>query len=241
MPKLIQISDCHIDDQPMVMGVDSQHNLQLVAQRIKEIESDGVLISGDLTHQGTLNSYQTLKEILRPIKQPIFVIGGNHDQADNLEKIFKKSLFKSFKLANWEIINIDSVQAKKTHGLVTQSALLELDQACLNSDAAHIMIVLHHPIVPMNSSWDDALSLTNPQDLFQVLDKHSKIRLITFGHAHEAAEFSHLGITILSCPSTALQFNQAPLKGALKRKNRIGFNELELNENGTINFKTQWI
>ena len=232
MPKLIQISDCHIDDQPMVMGVDSQRNLQLVVQRIKEIESDGVLISGDLTHQGTLNSYQTLKEILRPIKQPIFVIGGNHDQADNLEKSFKERLFKSFKLTNWEIINIDSVQAKKTHGLVTQSALLELDQACLNSDAAHIMIVLHHPIVPMNSNWDDALSLTNPQDLFQILDKHSKIRLVTFGHAHEAAEFSHLGIKILSCPSTALQFNQ---------EMRVGFNELELNENGTINFKTQWI
>ena len=232
MPKLIQISDCHIDDQRLVMGVDSQKNLGSVIKHIQAIKSDSLLISGDLTHHGTLNSYQILKKILSPIEQPIFVIRGNHDNAENLGKTFKASLFKSFKLDNWEIIHIDSVQTGKTSGFVSEAALLELDNACLNSNAEHVMVVLHHPIVPMNSSWDDELSLENPQDLFKVLDKYSKIRSIVFGHAHEASEFSRLGKKIISCPSTALQFNQ---------ETRIGFNEFELNKNGTINLKTQWI
>ncbi|MDC3329359.1 metallophosphoesterase, partial [Candidatus Thioglobus sp.] len=71
MPKLIQISDCHIDDQRLVMGVDSQKNLQSVIKYIQTVKSDALLISGDLTHHGTLSSYQILKKILSPIKQPI--------------------------------------------------------------------------------------------------------------------------------------------------------------------------
>jgi len=232
VPKLIQISDCHIDDQRLAMGVDSQKNLGSVIKRIQTVKSDALLISGDLTHHGTLNSYQILKKILSPIEQPIFVIKGNHDDAKNLEQVFKENLFKSFRLDNWEIIHIDSVQTGKTSGLASEVALLELDDACLNSNADHVMVVLHHPIVPMNSSWDDKLSLENPQDLFKVIDKHSKIRGIVFGHAHEASEFSRLGKKIISCPSTALQFTQ---------ETRIGFNEFELNKNGTINLKTQWI
>jgi Icc protein len=232
VPKLIQISDCHIDDQRVVMGVDSQHNLQSVVERIKNSKFDALLISGDLSHHGTTRSYQILKSILSPIKQPIFVIEGNHDHAQNLGEVFKENSFNNFRLDNWEIIKINSVQTGKTSGLVTSSALLELDKDCLNSNAEHILITLHHPVVPMNSNWDDELSLENPSDLFQVLDKHSKIRMIVFGHAHEAGEFSRLGKRIISCPSTALQFNQ---------ENRVGFNEFELNQKGTINLKMQWI
>ncbi|MDB3870092.1 metallophosphoesterase [Candidatus Thioglobus sp.] len=232
MPKLIQISDCHIDDQRLAMGVDSQKNLQSVIEYIQTVKSDALLISGDLTHHGTLNSYRILKKILSPIKRPIFVIKGNHDDAENLGQVFKENLFKTFRLDNWEVISIDSVQTGKTSGLASKAALLELDDTCLNSNADHIMVALHHPIVPMNSSWNDELSLENSQDLFKVLDKHSKIRSIVFGHAHEASEFFRLGKRIISCPSTALQFNQ---------ETRIGFNEFELHKNGTINLKTQWI
>mgnify|MGYP006420480225 FL=1 len=232
MPRLIQISDCHIDDQPMVMGVNSQDNLKKIIQQISLVDFDALLISGDLTHNGGIKSYQILKEILLPIKKPMFVIAGNHDNANNLNQCFSKNLFESFTLGNWEIITIDSIQSNKTSGLVTQTALEKLDLMLLKSQSDNIIVTLHHPIVPMNSSWDDELSLENPQDLFQVLDQHSKIHTVVFGHAHEAAEFSHINFDIISCPSTALQFNQ---------EQRVGYNEFNLNDNGTINHKIQWI
>ena len=61
MPKLIQISDCHIDDQPMAMGVNSQDNLKKIIQQISLVDFDALLISGDLTHNGGIKSYQILK------------------------------------------------------------------------------------------------------------------------------------------------------------------------------------
>ena len=69
----IQISDSHIDDDLLVMGVDSQKNLSAIVSNISNHYYDALLISGDLAHNGTLNSYQKLQKILKPIKSKIYV------------------------------------------------------------------------------------------------------------------------------------------------------------------------
>ena len=232
MIKLIQISDCHIDDQVMTMGVNTQENLKKVVKKLADYEFDVMLISGDLTHNGTSSSYARIKEILAPINTPIHVIGGNHDNLIQLNIIFKDNILNSTKLGNWQIIGIDSVQLNKASGLLTKEALNDLDQKLSDSNSEYIIVVLHHPIVSMNSSWDDNLSLENPEDLLQVLNKHSKIRCVVFGHAHESASFNHERFAIVSCPSTALQYN---------KESRIGFNEFTLHDNGQIDWTTQWI
>jgi Icc protein len=45
-----------------------------VVDEIVTLQSDALLISGDLTHNGTPYSYKKLKEILSPIETDIFVI-----------------------------------------------------------------------------------------------------------------------------------------------------------------------
>jgi len=75
----IQISDSHIDDDKLVMGVDSQANLGAIVNMISDQNYDVLLISGDLSHNGTLESYQKLRKILNPIETKIYVLPGNHD------------------------------------------------------------------------------------------------------------------------------------------------------------------
>ena len=70
----IQISDSHIDDDKLVMGVDSQANLGAIVSTISKHYYDALLISGDLTHNGTLESYQKLRKILNPIETKIYVL-----------------------------------------------------------------------------------------------------------------------------------------------------------------------
>ncbi len=232
MKHFIQISDCHIDDNDQVMGVDSHENLKKIIDKITTLKSDALLISGDLTHNGTRQSYKKLKKILAPIKSDIFAISGNHDDLENLNIELGTYLFNTATLGAWEIIAIDSVQVNRTSGFVSAVALNELDKQLQTSKAQYNLIVLHHPIVPMNSDWDDALSLENPQDLFAILDKHHKIQAVLFGHAHEAAEFKKNGLKIIACPSTALQFNN---------EKRIGFNYYTLFDDGQLTYETQWI
>ncbi len=228
----IQMSDCHIDDVEFCMGVNTHTNLKKIIHKIININTDALLISGDLTHHGTITAYKTLQKILSPIQTKLLVMSGNHDIQNNLDAVFSNNLFSQFALGAWEIISTNSVQKSKTSGFLTQHELTKLDFNLAQSNAKYILIVLHHPIVPMRSTWDDSLSLENPKALFNVLDKYPKIQAIAFGHAHQAAEFSRVGVKIISCPSTALQFNN---------ETRIGFNQYTLRTNGQLIIDTQWL
>lgn len=232
MKHFVQISDCHIDNNAQTMGVDSHENLSKIVDKITTLKSTALIISGDLTHNGTHQSYKKLKQILTPINTNIFAIAGNHDNVENLRAELEEYLFDIVTLGIWDVITIDSVKAGKDSGFVSTQALTKLDEQLQNSNAQYVVIVLHHPIVPMNSNWDDALSLENPQDLFAVLDKYPKIQAVLFGHAHELAEFNKNNLKIISCPSTALQFND---------EKRIAFNYYTLFDNGQLSYKTQWI
>ena len=95
----IQISDSHIDDNKLVMGVDSQANLSTIVSTISKHYYDALLISGDLAHNGTLESYQKLRKILNPIEAKIYVLPGNHDDLSNLSQIFNQSSLCNLSLA----------------------------------------------------------------------------------------------------------------------------------------------
>ncbi len=232
MKRLIQISDCHIDDNPESMGVDTHNNLKKIVHKINTIDFDTLLISGDLSHNGTLNSYELLSDILSPLNNDLVIISGNHDDTKNINQLFSKNLVNSFYLDNWEIIITDSVQQSKTSGYLTQAELSKLDYSLKNSKAKYNIIVLHHPPVSMQSNWDDALSLINPDEFFSIVDKYPKIKAILWGHAHQAGEFSHEKIKLIACPSTAVQFDN---------EKRIGFNQYTLYDNGNLEFDTQWL
>ncbi len=228
----IQISDCHIDDEILVMGVDSQSNLQQVLTHIKEKSFNALLISGDLTHNGTPNSYKKLQKSLANIKSDIHVMPGNHDNKDNLSTIFNTELQNTFQLDDWQIITLDSVQINKVSGFLSEDQLHFLEITINSSKAKYIIVALHHPIVSMGSDWDDELSLENSEDLFEIIERYSKVKAILWGHAHQSETFEHKGVSLFSCPSTALQFNGP---------DNIGYNHYTLHSDGKIECETHWL
>ena len=228
----IQISDCHIDDDKQVMGVDTQAHLENVLDHIKTQTFDALLISGDLTHNGTPSSYQLLKKSLSLIDQSTYVVPGNHDNKTNLSAAFNSDLQGGFQLNDWQIITLDSVQTNKVSGFLDGDQIVFLENSINSSNAKHIIVCLHHPVVSMNSAWDDSLSLENPNDLFDVIGKYSKVRAVLCGHAHHSKRFIQNNISLFSCPSTALQFNGP---------DKIGYNHFRLHSNGKIDCKTHWL
>ena len=228
----IQISDCHIDDETCVMGVDSSTNLKHILSDINNRDFDALLISGDLTHNGTASSYKKLQKILTDVDSDIHVMPGNHDDKDNLSSTFNTELQRTFQLGDWKIITLDSVQINKVSGLLNEEQLRFLDDSISNSNAKYIVVCLHHPVVSMNSDWDDELSLENPEDLFEVVEHYSQVKAILWGHAHQSETFEYNGFSLFSCPSTALQFNGP---------NNIGYNHYTLHSNGKIECKTHWL
>ena len=233
MPKsFIQISDSHIDDEKLVMGVDSQANLASVVEHISKQSYDALVVSGDLSHNGTMSSYIQIKEILKPLNNNASILPGNHDNKSNLSKIFSNSLLCNFQLNDWEIITIDSVQNEKVSGRLSNQQLQTLTDEIKLSSAKYIVLCLHHPVVPMQSSWNDDLSLENPEDFFDTISQLPKVRAVIWGHAHQSSEFNLDSIKLFSCPSTAVQFCGP---------SSIGYNHYTLHDNGEINCKTRWL
>jgi len=228
----IQISDSHIDNDKFVMGVDSQKNLRAIVSNISKYYFDALIISGDLAHNGTLESYQKLQKILKPIESKIYILHGNHDDLSNLSQIFNQSSLNNFIIGCWEVISIDSVQVGKVSGRLNDEQLHALSQKINTSSAQYIALCLHHPPVSMESDWDDTLSLENPEDLFAVIDQFDNIKAIMWGHAHQCAEFNRKGVKLFSCPSTALQFNG---------QSGVGYNHYTLNDDGEIYCNTHWL
>ena len=193
----IQISDSHIDDDNLVMGVDSQANLESIINMISQKNNyDALLISGDLAHNGTLESYQKLQKIIDPIKTKIYVLPGNHDDLSNLYTIFKQSFLCNFFIGCWEVITIDSVQVGKVSGRLNDKQLNYLSLQIRSSSAKYIALCLHHPPVSMQSTWDDEMSLENPEDLFAVIDQFDNIKAIMWGHAHQCSESNRNGVKL---------------------------------------------
>jgi Icc protein len=233
MPKsFIQFSDSHIDDERLVMGVDSQANLASVVEHISKQSYDALVFSGDLSHNGTMSSYIRIKEILKPLGNNVCILPGNHDNKSSLLKIFINSLPCNFQLNDWEIITIDSVQHEKVSGRLSNQQLQTLTDGIKLSIAKYIVLCLHHPVVPMQSSWDDDLSLENSEDFFDTISQFPKVRAVIWGHAHQSSEFNRDSIKLFSCPSTAVQFCGP---------SSIGYNHYTLYDNGEINCNTRWL
>ncbi len=51
-------------------------------------EPDLIVISGDLTDEGTEDEYQKLRELLVELRRPFVVLPGNHDDRGNLRAAF---------------------------------------------------------------------------------------------------------------------------------------------------------
>jgi Icc protein len=185
-----------------------------------------------LAHNGTASSYSTLKDIIQPISDNLFILPGNHDNKLNLSSAFSEHYLPKLTIADWEIISIDSVQENKTSGFLNKAKLELLTKKILSSTKKFIVLCLHHPPISMESDWDDKKSLENSDDFFHTIDKFSKIKAVIWGHAHQSSEFNRNNVKLFSCPSTTLQFNGPEM---------IGYNHFNLSDKGEINCETVWL
>ena len=228
----IQISDSHIDDEKIVWGADSKKNLSSIVKSITSRNYDALIISGDLTHNGSSSSYAIFKEIIEPISANLAIVAGNHDNKLNLSSAFSQNYLTKLTIADWEIISMDSVQDNKTSGFLRKDELKLLTENILSSTKKFIVLCLHHPPISMESNWDDQKSLENPDDFFNTIDQFSSIKAVIWGHAHQGSEFIRNDVKLFSCPSTTLQFNGPEM---------IGYNHYNLSDEGEINCETVWL
>jgi len=212
--RIWQFSDPHLyaDTEREYYGVSTDKSLQAVLTHALASTKAAqlALVTGDLVHDGSVAAYQRLADYLKKLSVPMHCLAGNHDEPVVMNKVLEKNhiaLHMSVQLKNWQIIMLDSTVPERVGGHLSQQELDRLAQMLSNNPDNYFLVCLHHPPRPTGMKWmDDELLLDNPQQLFNVLDQFENIRCVSWGHVHQASCAQRKGVTLLSTPSTMVQF-----------------------------------
>lgn len=211
--RIIQISDTHLfgDISKELNGANSYFNLSQVLNYIQSIEKiDLIICTGDLSQDCTENSYKHLADLLNETKIKYYLIPGNHDDVDAINKVFgfnwlKNKVDYSFDLDNWFFYFIDSSEYPKEGGYVTSDQLSNLSIALKNNQNKPTVVLLHHHPLKINSLWMDKMLLNLTNEFNEIIEKNSQVQAVLFGHIHQVFE-KVLGKTLYaSAPSTSFQ------------------------------------
>jgi len=112
---VLHLTDSHIQRDPDTVhkGLDPRLSLQAVVKDAceQDWQADLVLLTGDMSHDGSIESYEFLRDVMQGLPQaPVYHLPGNHDQADVMregEQVHSSSIssLKRFKDDVKEVLN----------------------------------------------------------------------------------------------------------------------------------------
>lgn len=238
--RFVQITDTHLFDRAdgTLRGMNTADMLAAVVAQVRARESriDGILATGDLSHDGGTPAYRRLIRLLAPLHAPVYCIPGNHDALGVFGCVLKGSHVQSggrLIAGDWQLVFLDTAVPGAVHGHLRPAELARLGAALNEHPQRHALICLHHQPVPVGSAWMDRLMLDNAEAFFEVIDRHAQVRGILWGHVHQSFDVMRNGVRLLASPSTCIQFKPGCDDFTLDEP-RPGYRWLELHEDGAI-------
>ena len=245
--RLIQLTDCHLFDDPGLRlgGVDTQATLAAVIDALARADSppDVVLATGDLAQLGEAGAYGRVRSLLQTLAMPVYCLPGNHDHLETFTAAMPGDgvhVARSFRHGGWQILFLDSTIPGEEDGRLGEGELAALDEALAACPDRHALVCLHHHPVVVGGAWRDHVALENPQGLFAVIDRHPCVRALLFGHIHQAFDGERNGVRLMGTPSTCFQF--IPDQGRLGiGDDPPGYRRLVLAPDGSIESTVHWV
>lgn len=209
---LVQLSDSHLfaEADASLLGMNTRDSLRAVIDLVLEQQPniDLVLATGDLSQDGTLESYEAFRQLSGRIDAPARWIPGNHDEPQVMLKAAVKStlLDPVVDIGNWRVTMLDSAVPGSVPGFLAEEQLILLANALSEAPERHHLVCLHHHPVSIGCVWMEPIGLRNPEALFAVLDRFPQVRAVLWGHVHQEVDRVREGVRLLASPSTCIQF-----------------------------------
>lgn len=223
---LCQISDPHVvPEGTLAYGrVDTGRMLQRCVSKILALPRlpDALVATGDLTDHGTVDEYERLAELLAPLRMPLYLVVGNHDDPRALHSVFPRHTylageggFVQYTVDDFEVrlIVLDTTVPGAPGGELCDRRLRWLDRTLGESDRPTI-IAQHHPPFATGLTLMDRISLANAQAEAAVVARHDHVQCIISGHYHRTIQARFAGTVASVCPSTAHQLTLDLVPGA---------------------------
>ncbi|WP_408055010.1 3',5'-cyclic-AMP phosphodiesterase [Stutzerimonas azotifigens] len=209
---VLQLTDSHLfaGADGRLLGLDTADSLARVIDLALEehAEVDLVLASGDLSQDGSVDSYRRFRELTARIPAPARWYPGNHDDLEAMRAVTRGTdlMEPVLDIGNWRIVMLDTLVPGSVAGRLRDDQLELLERALGEAPGRHQLVSFHHHPVPIGSDWMNRIGLLNPEALFEVIDRHPGVRLVLWGHIHQAFDQMRNGVRLLASPSTGIQF-----------------------------------
>ena len=243
--RLLQLSDPHLFANPdgRLRGVQTLDSLQRVLAHAapQRANVDAVLCTGDIVNDQP-EGYAHFVRALGAYGKSVYCVPGNHDVPQQMRRALSAPPFQlggHVDLGAWRIILLDSCVPGQAGGSISESQLRALDEA-LRTSGRYALVCLHHHPVEMASAWLDKLGIDNAAALFAVLDSHTQVRAISWGHVHQCFDARRRGVRLLATPSTCGQF--LPLSDEFAMDARPpAYRRMTLHADGTLDTEVIWL
>jgi Icc protein len=241
--RILHLSDTHLyGDGRLQYGiVDTLAALDRVLARAGSLPRvDLVAVSGDLSDDGTAESYRKLAATLEPWAAErgaaLVYAMGNHDLPDAFEEVLGARETETT-VRGFRIVTVDTSVPHAGYGHVDESQLDRLRDLLATPSERGTVVVLHHPPVSPTTVLFEPLRLVDPQPLLDVCsDGDVDVRLILAGHYHHGlvTEAGPAGIPVVVAPAVANTTDvlwPAPHERAVRG---AGFAWIQLPEDGPM-------
>ncbi|MCE2706853.1 MAG: metallophosphoesterase [Proteobacteria bacterium] len=225
--KILIISDTHFskDNTLLFNKVDTERNINLLTQDIINEYPDYIFVLGDISQDGTTESYLKAQNYLNNFSCPKQIIMGNHD-SNNISTVLSDTIKMSpvIDIDNHNFIFLSSYKGEGyDEGFVTNAEIEKI--AKYYKPTKQNYLVIHHHFIKTGGIIDNWI-LDNSDVFCNYVNKFN-FKAIFHGHVHNGY-VKELGQTkIYATPSTCIQF---ALTKELNLEPIIGYQVINLME-----------
>ena len=250
MVKLIQLSDLHLVPPGKLTSKVLDTN-SILEETINEIlrkkdyfgKIEGLVVTGDVSDDGSIESYLSAHEKLIKLNVPVLVIPGNHDLRNPMREVFNEHVEFSTKSSQFDwvfkyeetvIVGLDSLVEGENFGFLEKTSLEFLSNQLSIHNGSDIVLLIHLPPIKTGIYFMDKIGLTNSSDLSECLKATNRPVRILCGHVH-GVYHGLLGIhPVVSAPSvcSAFEFNRKKFAPVGFNRGPTGYAYLETSPNG---------
>ncbi|WP_309054872.1 metallophosphoesterase [Streptomyces sp.] len=214
---IAHVSDVHIDEEER-----SAARTRAVLRYLEELPYDlaAVLVTGDITDNGTPAEYAVARELLRS-RHPLLLCPGNHDD----RAAFRAALplpapgaeagatpaaaprdpyapvNQVLRGDGFVVALCDSSVPGEHHGLLEDETLTWLDGVLAATPReTPVLVAFHHPPVPLHTPYVDEIRQFGEERLAELAGRHPHLTAFLAGHAHTAAATTFAGRPLLVAP-----------------------------------------
>ncbi len=235
--RFAHLSDTHLnrEGKDSFLKADVLSNFDKVIRHLHGMKekNDFVVITGDVVHEGEVEDYRFLKELLEKAQQelgaPVLLTLGNHDNRQNFFEGYlgveaQEAYYASYNIKGLRVILLDSkVGEHAVNGRIGQKQLSWLKEQLQEPSELGTILAFHHPLFT-GGFMMEGHCMEESGELFDAIRGTDVIGILT-GHTHTTNQcIVETGALSATAASTAfaMEMNETEIQMVDRRAFNVG-------------------